>query len=337
MLRALAPRPGQRILSVGSGGCNSLALLAEDPEELVVVDMNIRQLHVLELKMAALAHLGHEDKLALLGFGAARDRLGLYRQIRTALSPDARAFFDEQRRDLQEGILLSGKLERYLLAFGRLLRLVLGHRFLAEFATLDDPAEQARRFSEHWQGALWRGLFRTFFSRAVLERVKDPAHFRQVEGGALGDALRARAEHILTGLPMRENFFMRLILEGALPADDVALPPYLARENQEHLASRLVRLKMCHGQLQDAFHPDTFDRFNLSNVFDWMPWTDVVALHADLTASARPGARLCWWNTLLERPMPDLPGLTSLDDEAVVLHRQDRFIYTNFKIARVDP
>jgi len=364
--QALEPQPGHRILSIASGGCNSLALLASDPAEVVVVDMNLRQLQVLELKMAAIAHLDHEDKLALLGEGGEHRRLQLYRSVRPALSPDARQFFDDHPDILRTGLLGAGHLERYMLAFGRLLRLGLGRDFVHDFVRLEHPEEQARRFAAHWQGLAWRTLFRVFFSRTVLERAKDPAHFREVTGDALGDRLRARAEHILTALPMRENPYMRLILEGTFGEDESGLPFYLSkaaqpmRENpymrlilegtfgedesglpfylskaaQPILASRLDRITPRHGTLVEALNAGPFDRFNLSNIFDWMPEGEVRAVHATLGTAATPGARLCWWNTLLTRRMPDLPDLEAMDDLAEHLLRKDRFIYANFRIGR---
>ncbi|MEB3236573.1 MAG: DUF3419 family protein [Candidatus Sericytochromatia bacterium] len=332
--QGLQPEPGNRILSIGSGGCNSLALLASDPEQVVVVDMNIRQLHVLELKMAALAQLPHEDKLALLGVGGAERRAGLYRSVRTALSPAAREFFDAHPGVLRAGLLQSGRLERYMLAFGSLLRVGLGKGFIHDFVRLENPREQAQRFARHWQGKAWRGLFRVFFSRAVLERAKDPAHFRQVPGDALGDRLRARAEHVLTALPMRENPYMRLILEGTFTDDEAGLPFYLTRAAQPILAARLDRIRPRHGTLVEALDAGPYDRFNLSNVFDWMPEGEMRAVHATLGTAAIPGARLCWWNTLLERRMPDLPELEALDAEAEALLLRDRFIYANFRIGR---
>ncbi|MBM3258147.1 MAG: DUF3419 family protein [Candidatus Sericytochromatia bacterium] len=332
--QALEPQPGHRILSIASGGCNSLALLASDPAEVVVVDMNLRQLQVLELKMAAIAHLDHEDKLALLGEGGEHRRLQLYRSVRPALSPDARQFFDDHPDILRTGLLGAGHLERYMLAFGRLLRLGLGRDFVHDFVRLEHPEEQARRFAAHWQGLAWRTLFRVFFSRTVLERAKDPAHFREVTGDALGDRLRARAEHILTALPMRENPYMRLILEGTFGEDESGLPFYLSKAAQPILASRLDRITPRHGTLVEALNAGPFDRFNLSNIFDWMPEGEVRAVHATLGTAATPGARLCWWNTLLTRRMPDLPDLEAMDDLAEHLLRKDRFIYANFRIGR---
>jgi len=56
--QALQVKPGQSVLSITSGGCNSLCLLLEDPSWVVSIDLNPAQLAMLELKRAAMAGLG---------------------------------------------------------------------------------------------------------------------------------------------------------------------------------------------------------------------------------------------------------------------------------------
>ncbi|MFN5709269.1 MAG: DUF3419 family protein, partial [Planctomycetota bacterium] len=59
---ALDPRPGMRILSVGSAGDNSLALLAEGAE-VVVGDLSPAQLAAIEIRKVAFARLEYEELL----------------------------------------------------------------------------------------------------------------------------------------------------------------------------------------------------------------------------------------------------------------------------------
>ncbi|MGM0601087.1 MAG: DUF3419 family protein, partial [Candidatus Rifleibacteriota bacterium] len=54
---SLKCEPGQNILSITSGGCNSLCLLLEDPKKLISIDLNPAQLAMLELKRAAIIEL----------------------------------------------------------------------------------------------------------------------------------------------------------------------------------------------------------------------------------------------------------------------------------------
>ncbi len=53
LLEALAIKPGDDCLSIGSAGDNALALLSRRPGRVVVIDLNPSQLACLELRVAA--------------------------------------------------------------------------------------------------------------------------------------------------------------------------------------------------------------------------------------------------------------------------------------------
>ena len=55
------------VLSVTSGGCNSLNLLVENPHSVVSMDLNMAQSSLLELKCLGIKELSHEEFLELLG------------------------------------------------------------------------------------------------------------------------------------------------------------------------------------------------------------------------------------------------------------------------------
>jgi len=48
--RALSIKPGETLVTIGSGGCNSLTLLLDDPGKVYAVDINASQSSLLELK-----------------------------------------------------------------------------------------------------------------------------------------------------------------------------------------------------------------------------------------------------------------------------------------------
>ena len=71
--KALRITSSTRVLSIASGGCNSLDLALAGAQEVVAVDLSQPQLAVTELKMAG-ADLDYPDYLILLGLkdGATR-------------------------------------------------------------------------------------------------------------------------------------------------------------------------------------------------------------------------------------------------------------------------
>ena len=65
--RALRIQPGEVVVTIGSGGCNTFDLLLEDPGRIFAVDINPCQSHLLELKCAAIRRLDLDDLHAFLG------------------------------------------------------------------------------------------------------------------------------------------------------------------------------------------------------------------------------------------------------------------------------
>jgi len=80
---------GRRVLSIGSGGENSLSLLCREPGLLVVVDKSPAQLFLFELKKVALKALERPDFLAFLGYAESTDRWRTYGLVRGDLGPRA--------------------------------------------------------------------------------------------------------------------------------------------------------------------------------------------------------------------------------------------------------
>jgi ubiquinone/menaquinone biosynthesis C-methylase UbiE len=82
--------------------------------------------------------------------------------------------------------------------------------------------------------------------------------------------------------------------------------------------------------------PDrSYDRFNLSNLFDWVDDEHLTRALKKVVRTGKPGGRMIYWNTLMPRPLPDLPGLTGHADEAADMLKRDRFIYAHFTVADV--
>ena len=336
---ALQVGPGDTALSITSGGCNTLSLLLHDPARVVALDFNPNQNHLLRLKMAALALLDHDQKLELLGVRPSRKRIEHYTRVRSALTAEARMFWDDHLGMIEHGVLYQGRLERYMQLFGKLIGGMLGPRRIVEFFECADEATQKAYYFRHIDGLRWRSLFDVFFSKAVITRAKDKNHFRYVDLDHFGKRFRARAQHLLTDLPIGPNYFMALILLGKFHSER-HVPPYLLEENHQILRERLDRLELVTGDLEGYLSrvPDgTFTRFNLSNLFDWFSEPALVNAHREVVRVAANGARLCWWNTLAVRHLPpEIPEIVPENDLAIRLLEQDRFIYAQFQIAQVE-
>jgi len=336
---ALAPAPGRRMLSIASAGDNAFALLAAGAE-VVAADFSSAQLALVELKRAAIRRLGREDVLAFLGITpSAEDRRSIYERLERDLPESAREFFRTRLEQITEGIFHYGKFEMYF----RLFREHVLPRIHSEktvLALLEERDEAGRRefYRRTWDNLRWRLLFRVFFSRTVMGRLgRDPEFFRYVEG-SVAERILKRTEYALTVLPTHSNLYLEYILRGRFRR---SLPVYLRPEVFPDVKRNLDRLTLFKGRIEEAAHAhrgEGFDGYNLSDIFEYMDEETSTAVYGKLLETARPGARLAYWNMLVPRRLaPEFPNrVRSLEAEARELYARDlAFFYSAFILEEV--
>ncbi len=339
LLEALDIQPGDVCLSIASAGDNALALLARQPERVIVVDMNPAQLACLELRVAAYGELDHAELLELMGSVPGGGRAALYRRCRLALSPAARAFWDARPQAIARGIGAAGKLERYFETFRRrMLPLVHTRKRIEQLLRGGSRVEREAFYKRQLDTWRWQLIFRIFFSRYVMGRMgRDPSFFRYVEGGVSGRIL-ARTRHALTALDPADNPYLQWILTGR---HTTALPFALRPENFEVIRANLERLEWHCQPLErflDSVDKQTFDAFNLSDIFEYISQENYHRLLERLIRSGRSGARLAYWNTLADRHRPDSMAdrLHALDELSRSLHAKDKaFFYCAFIVEEI--
>ena len=339
LLEALDVRPGDTCLSIASAGDNALALLTRSPARVIAIDLSDAQLAALELRVAAYRTLQHDEMLELIGSRPSTRRAALYARCRTTLSDHARAFWDARPDEVAAGVGSAGKFERYFALF-RTRVLPLIHRSSVVRALLEPRDRDAReRFYEtRWNTWRWRLLFRVFFSRTVMGRLgRDPEFFRYVQTDVASSIL-ARTRHALTELEPANNPYIHWILTGTHGA---ALPCALRAEHFDTIRANLDRLEWRRQSIEDcldALGPRTIDRFNLSDMFEYMSAENYERVLRRAVAAAKPGARLAYWNMLAPRHRPDSMAaeLVPQVDLAARLHRADRaFFYSAFVVEEV--
>jgi S-adenosylmethionine-diacylglycerol 3-amino-3-carboxypropyl transferase len=181
-------------------------------------------------------------------------------------------------------------------------------------------------------------MFKMFFSRFVMGRLgRDPAFFKYVEGGVGGRILR-RAEYALSELNPADNPYLQWILTGSHPS---ALPFALRPENVEKIRANLDRLEWRRASVEDVAAesgPGSFDKYNLSDIFEYMSPERYHDLLGRLVAAGRTGGRLAYWNMLAPRRRPDAMAdrLRPMDDLARRLHAADKaFFYSDFVVEEI--
>ena len=224
----LRPRPGDRVLSITSGGCFTLQLLLAGAEEVVSVDFSPHQTALLAFKVAAARALTEERVWAALGLRPAEDRLALYRTLREALEPEARAYWDARPAMVGRGVALAGRQDRYLHAVGGAVRVLQGDGRVRRLLACPDLDAQRVFYDREWNGSRWRALCAVVFSRFVLDRAFDPAHFAHAREGGPAARFRAAAERLLRDVPAATNFYLHYLFTRTY-ASDACCPAWLRR------------------------------------------------------------------------------------------------------------
>ncbi len=333
LVEGLQCRPGQKILSIASGGDNSLALLTTKPELIFAVDLSPAQLYLVELKMLAIRHLDDHDLLAFLGFRPSEKRLAVYQSLRSALSAQAKAFWDSQTDSIKDGVIHSGKFERYFKVFREYVLPFIHSRSVTRRLLEAKSAERQVQFYENeWNTFSWKSLFRVFFSRFVMGRYgRDPQFLNEVKV-PVSEFIFKKAQDELSNVKCQSNTFLRFILLGETGEN---LPFYLRPENLPIIRENLEVVRLHHGPLQDGFQHDTFDRFNLSNIFEYMPASVFEELVIQLHKGSNPDARFAYWNLMVPRFLPHvLPEIFQADLEiSNQLSKFDKgFFYRHFLV-----
>jgi S-adenosylmethionine:diacylglycerol 3-amino-3-carboxypropyl transferase len=339
LLEALDVQPGDVCLSIASAGDNSLSLLTRDPARVVAVDLSPAQLCCVELRVAAYRCLEHAELLELVGSRPSARRPALYQRCRGLLSAGGRGFWDARAAEVEAGIGAAGKFERYFRLFRtRVLPFVHGRRSVARLLSAKDPDARAEFYRRHWDTWRWRAMFRIFFSRAVMGRFgRDPSFFRFVEG-SVAERILERTRHALAVLDPADNPYVQWILTGTHGA---ALPHALRPENFALIRARLDRLEFRRAALEDELAAQgrgQVDRFNLSDVFEYMPDERYQELLRELVRVGRRGGRLVYWNMLAQRRRPETmaASLRPLDDAARELHARDKaFFYSALRVEEI--
>lgn len=334
LLEALNIQPGDTCLSIASAGDNALAMLARDPAKVIAVDLSPAQLACLRLRVAAYRELDHNGLLELVGSRPCDQRRALYQQCRPSLDAETLTYWDTRRDLVDHGIGAAGKFERYFALFRtRVLPLVHRRSAVRALLTHRDPESRRTFYDTHWNNRRWRWMFSVFFSRFVMGRLgRDPAFFRYVEG-TVAEHIFHRAEHALATLDPSANPYLHWILTGT---HGEALPLALRPDSFEPIRRNLDRLEIVRGSLEevmDSLPSNTIDRFNLSDVFEYMSPENTQALLERCVNHGRSGGRIAYWNMLVPRSRPDSMAdvLKPLEELSTELHLKDKaFFYSRF-------
>ncbi|WP_457583819.1 DUF3419 family protein [Ensifer canadensis] len=306
-MEAMQLRPGHRIVTIGSGGCNMLTYLTAGPGRIDVVDLNPHHIALNRLKLAAFRHLpGHKDVIRFLATQGTPSNVQAFDLF---IAPKV----DQATRNYWNGRGVTGR--RRIGVFGRnIYRTGLLGRFIAASHILArlhgvNPEEfvQARSMREQRQFFDTRlaPLFERPFIRWITSQKSSlfglgipPQQFDELASlshdKSLAAVLRHRLEKLTCHFPLRENYFAWQAFARRYPLPhEGELPAYLDVINYETIRNRAECVEVHHANFTELLAKKpagSVDRYVLLDAQDWMNDQQLNDLWTEITRTADEGA-----------------------------------------------
>jgi S-adenosylmethionine-diacylglycerol 3-amino-3-carboxypropyl transferase len=306
-LEALQLRPDNHIVAIASGGCNVLSYLVDDPARITAVDLSQAHVALNRLKLMALNRLPSWETYYRF-FGAADDEANVAAYDRL-IAPhlDARSRVYWEGRSLQQlGRRRISIFARNAYRHGVLGRFIGVTHALCRAYGVDLNELLSARTLEEQRAFFETALAPLFDKRAVRWATANrlslyglgipPAQYEALAGGSdMRHVLRQRLERLACGFSLDDNYFAWQAF-GRSYAENASgpLPPYLRREHFDTLRARADRVEVLNRSITEYLAgcaDASRDRYVLLDAQDWMTDAQLNALWAEITRTARPGAR----------------------------------------------
>lgn len=343
LLKGLKLNSSDQVLSITSGGDNTLALLLQNPQNVVSIDINPVQNYLLEMKIAALKNLDYADYLKFLGVNPSEDRLENYNQIKRDLSDNARNWWNTHQTLVKQGVIHSGKLERY----AKLVRTYFlpftvpksGIEKLLASSTLD---EQRKVFLQDLNTKRFQLICKIFLSKPMFSLLgRDKSKFKYATTTNLSRHYSKKLLDQINRIPANTNYLLHYGLTGTYKHQN-AMPLYLKQENFAKLRRLLPKLTIVTSDITSFLKkskPETFSKFNLSDIFEYLPQDQSDELFEEIQRVAKPYAVLLYWNHLVPRTHPQHLNKFFKNDQKKVaaLKNEDKnTVYDNLFIETIN-
>jgi len=338
---ALEVNPTDNVVSIASGGDNTIALLLDNPQSVVGIDISPVQTALCELKKVAIKHMEYRDFVAFMGISHSTDRLKWYRAIRSSLSRFASAYFDNHSQIIKTGLVHCGKFEIYLNWFRTyILKFTQSGNTIHRLLGCKSIEEQKDVYHSRWDNYKWRWLSRFFLSRTVMGRLgRDPAFFRYATVDSVAKTILNRIEHGLTNLPVWDNYYLHYLLTGNYPFKD-CMPPYLMEENYSKIKDNLTKLTFITDSVEGYLKKipkRTVSKINFSNIFEYMSAKSMSDIFDCLIEYGRQDLVVEYRTLVVPRRCPQSHEAFFIDDTVLGkrLHFRDRsFFYGSYVVLR---
>ncbi|MCZ4092122.1 DUF3419 family protein [Sinorhizobium psoraleae] len=357
-MAAMQIRPGHRIVTIGSGGCNMLTYLSAGPARIDVVDLNPHHIALNRLKLAAFRHLpSHKDVVRFLGETGTRSNVQAFDLfLAPKLDAATRAYWNGRALNGRRRI---GVLGRNIYRTGLLGRFIAASHLLARLHGIN-PQDFVKARSMREQRQFFDDKLAPLFDRPVIRWITSrksslfglgipPQQFDELaslsEEKSLAAVLRHRLEKLTCHFPLRENYFAWQAFARRYPQPhEGELPAYLQAQNHEAIRNHVERVEVHHASFTELLAgkaASSVDRYVLLDAQDWMTDRQLNDLWTEITRTADAGAMVIFRTAAEASILPGRVSAALLDqwhydaETSVKLGAEDRSaIYGGFHVYR---
>lgn len=331
--KALKIKPDDRLLCITASGDRPLNLLCNPCKEIVAIDANPVQNHLLRLKIAAMQTLEYEEFLDFLGINPQVNRIHTLSKL--PLKHDSMNYWHHNKNMIDKGILYQGTLEKMSKKVSTTVKFLRGKK-IEKLFNFHDLESQKQFLETHWNSS--------FINKTVLRHclnvalspfmakyiLRDPGLYVSPDlkpGSYIYERLNTTLQRYLAN----ESPLLSLLFYGQVKAK--AFPPYLTAKGIEKIKPQLdqISIKTMNviSYLEEC--PDeSFNCFSLSDIASYMSQQEFNRLMFAIYRTARPGARFSIRQFISTHKIPTLLNKAFIRDTALELEleKEDRcFVY----------
>ncbi len=334
-------KPGDRILSVASGGEVPLSLISlTDNLHITAVDISQAQINLCRIKLAAALCLGFPENGQFLGFDFMKPqrRIEIYRDvICQQLAEEEILFWDENLSVVGQGVISAGRFEQYIAKIRFFSNLFIGKKNLQRLIECPNLEDQKAIFKKYIASRKsLQLLFKVAFHPAVYKKRGLQEKALRHADKSTGERFYRKFESFCTANLASQNYFLQYFLTGRCQTPG-AFPNYLQPRNRQRLKIFSDQLQFETISFEKKLREEergVFNKIHLSNLGDWMSEEEFSDLRGLLMQKCLPGTILC--SRYLQKNQFAYAGFApfNIDEKCSEMAQStDRFpFYTIFKI-----
>ena len=289
------------VLSVLSGGDNTISFLTKNPKKIYAISTDIRELAYIELKKVIYKILEYDYFLEFVGIKPSENRENLYAiKLRKFLSEPTQEYFDFNIYAISNGIIFAGDLERKIKKFKTfVLPAIHGKKDVRKLLELESSKEKEEYYNTVWCNKRWNLLFNNkFSSKDFLQKMSDNPEFYNCSTEDLSKNVQDRIKNIVVNTDLSENYYMQYILNGTYELDN--LPYAYRQENFYNIKENIDKIEIVSKDVVEFLRDNAkkLTKMNFKNIFEYMKKEQIDEIYNILINDCKKGTKLAYWNIL---------------------------------------